>query len=49
MHIPARTLPRLSADLRRARQPYRLAAVALAALLASGCSVLQEDLSLIHI
>ena len=43
MHIPARTLPRLSADLRRARQPYRLAAVALAALLASGCSVLQED------
>lgn len=42
MHIPARPLPRLSADLRRA-QPHRLALLAMAALLASGCSVLQED------
>jgi outer membrane protein assembly factor BamC len=42
MHIPARTLPRLSADTRRAL-PHRLALVAMAALLASGCSVLQED------
>ena len=42
MHIPARTLTRLSADNRRAL-PHRLALVAMAALLASGCSVLQED------
>ncbi len=42
MHIPARTLTRLSVDSRRA-QPHRLALVAMAALLASGCSVLQED------
>jgi outer membrane protein assembly factor BamC len=42
MHIPARTPTRLSADTSRA-QPHRLALVAMAALLASGCSVLQED------
>ena len=43
MPISLRTLTRLSADVRRAKLPHRLAAVSLAALLASGCSVLQED------
>ena len=42
MHIPARTPTHQPADTLRA-QPHRLALVAMAALLASGCSVLQED------
>ena len=43
MHIPVPTLTRLSSERPGARLPYRLAAVAMATLLATGCSVLQED------
>ena len=43
MSISARTPTRLSTDPGRAKQPHRLAFVTMAALLASGCSVLQED------
>jgi outer membrane protein assembly factor BamC len=43
MHKPVRTLPRLITAPIRSKRPFSLATITIAALLASGCSVLQED------